>query len=355
MAISIKNLKINNKIVADNSSIVPLDLVTLNWEYEVNLASLKQNAYEIRVAKNNVGWGTSSFTADVISQPYSKDSAQYWRLKTKFIQRGNTYYGQIRIKDTLENESEWVKFKFVVNRLPFVKTAKILPEKPSKSDDLVLNYSTSSDSVNCKIKWFRNGKYYSQFDNFLKISTEYLQFNDNWYCEITPYDGIEYGSTFFAKSVNVLKNAPISKNLQILPINPNVNDILEANFVTNDGQTQNLITKDKSKIAWYVNNQHIENADNQKFVRFDLKPDDAVYFVITPFDGIAYGETISSNITIIQDAGFRIINLLVDGNQDNLNVKGVNPVVEWDVIQPYNRSSRYAKIRIGTAPGASNI
>jgi len=355
MSISIKNLKLNNKEVTSNSVLVPLDVVTLNWEYESSSIAIKQSAYEIRIAKNNISWGTSSFVADVISQPYAKDAAQYWRMKNKFLQRGITYYGQLRIKDSLDNESDWVKFKITVNRLPFITAAEITPTQPTENTDLVLEYTQSSDAVTNKIKWFRNGKYNSQFDNYTKISREYLRYNDVWYCEITPYDGTEYGATFFVKSVTITKKAPVSSNLQVLPLNPNINDILEANFATNDGVTSHLLTRDQSKISWFINDQHIENADNQKYVRFDLKPEDKVYFTVTPFDGITYGETVSSAEVLIQDAGFRIINLLIDGTTENLSVKGVNPTIEWDVIQPYDRSNRYAKVKIGTAPGAENV
>lgn len=355
MAITITKIKINNQEIGGTFITVPLDIVTINWSFEVTTPSIKQLSYEIRIATHNVNWGFSSFIPNIIRQPYARDRSSYWKLKTKFLQRGESYYGQIRVKDTTGEESEWVKFSFHVNRLPFLTYASIKPDEPSEKDDLELDIGDTSENSIIKTKWFRNGIHYNQFDNYQKISKEYVRYGDSWYAEVTPDDGIEKGPTLFAKAKTITKKAPVADNLQILPINPNVNDILEASYIVNDPNSQSILLKDKSQIRWYINNSIVTEANDQKFVRFNLKPNDEVFFTITPSDGIFFGETVSSKNAIVQEAGFNIINLKVDGFIENLSVSSTNPTVEWDVIQPFDKVSRFANIKVGTSSGSDNV
>lgn len=355
MTIGIQNLKVNNSVAENASVLVPLDAVTINWDFISDSKTVTQNGYEIKLASNSVAWGTSAFNADILNQPFVRDSAQYWRIKPKFIQRGLTYYGQIRVKDNLGNESEYYKFRFVVNRVPFVTNASISPSDPSTSDDLNLMVDKSQSTVSFKVKWFRNGKYYNQFDDFTKISKEYLRFGDSWSCEITPTDTVESGVVFNVKSVKIVSLPPVSKNLKILPYNPNVQDIIEASFSTIDGTTNKLAINDKSIIKWYVNDQLIENATNYRFLRYAFKPNDEVFFTVVPFDGITYGQELLSNKVIILDSDFRVQNIFVDGKSNNLQINSVNPTITWNVFSPYNRMQKFVHVKIGTAPGSDNI
>jgi len=355
MAITITKVRVNNKVADSGGAVtVPFDSPIITWDINTTSPAIKQLSYEIRIAKNTVNWGTASFISDVIRQPYARDRAQYWRVKNKLIQRGQIYYGQIRAKDTTGEESEWVQFSFMVNRLPFITSISISPNQPSETTDLELNVGASSEEASIRIKWFRNGVHFTQFDNYQKISREYLRYGDVWYADATPDDGIELGPTVTARAVTISKLAPVADSLQVLPLNPNVNDILEASYLINDPNTGTILLEDKSLIKWYINNEIITQANNEKFVRFALKPNDQVYFTITPSDGIFVGNTIASRTVTIQEAGFRTVNVRVDGLTENLSVNGVNPTIEWDVIQPFNKSSRYAKISVGTAPGSNN-
>jgi len=347
MAIKITKVKINNKQIGGDLLVLPFDIVTINWEINTTTAAIKQLSYEIRIANHTVNFGTDSFIPDVIRQPYARDRSQYWRLKTKFLQRGHVYYGQIRVKDTTGEESDWVTFSFTINRLPFLTYAKIKPEIPSENDDLELDLGIASELISIQTKWFRNGIHYNQFDNYQKISKEYVRYGDSWYSEIVPNDGIEKGSTVFAKAVKVSKKPPIVDSLQIFPINPNVNDILEASYTINDPNTASLLLKDKSQIRWYINNSVITEANDQKFVRFALKPNDNVFFSIIPSDGISFGDMVSSKSITVQEAGFRVTNLKVSNS--------LNPTAKWSVIQPFDKYSRYASIKLGTAPGSDNV
>ncbi len=356
MSISVNNLKINNKTVNSGDTVrVPLGSVLINWDYSSTTPALKQVSYEIRIGTSNLNWGTSSYVADLIRQPYMLDKAQFWRLKRKFIDRGKSYYGQIRLKNSAQEESEWVKFKFTINRLPFLTGVKIEPENPSDDSSLELKYNKPFDNFNINTKWYRNGVHYKQFDGYSQISKEYLRLGDKWFVEVTPFDDLENGVTETSKTILVSKKSPTVDSLIILPINPNINDILEASYIAKDNNTNNILLNDKSIIKWYVNNLLIESATNSRFVRFALKPKDEVYFTVTASDGFLEGNTLASKTVVIQDGGFKTINTKVDGISNNLFVSTVNPTIQWDVVSPPNRSSRYASIKIGTVQGADNI
>ena len=126
--------------------------------------SIKQAGYEVRVAQNNATWGTDAFNADILYQPFVRDTAQFYRIKSKFIARGITYHGQIRLKDNLGNTSEWYRFRFSVNRAPFIIKANLEPQVISTQDDIKINLEKSASTIGYKVKWYRNGQYYNQFE-----------------------------------------------------------------------------------------------------------------------------------------------------------------------------------------------
>lgn len=362
MGIAIENLFVNNKLVATDSIILPLDVVTINWDILSDSNSVVQKAYEVRLSRNALNWGTSSFSPDVIAQPLTQDVSRYWRIKTKFLQRGVVYFGQVRLQDNLGEYSAWSTFSFTINRLPFISTAFISPATPAFGDSLFLNITASSDSLVNRIKWYVNGSYKSQFDDFLEISSEYVQFNTTWYAEITPYDGTEYGALYITKSVEIIKPATISTNLQILPVNPTVNDILEASYTLIDQTNNSRVENGTAIIRWYVNDVLVDQGEQDsdykyRFVRFDLKPGDRIYYTLVPvYDG-KQGDIQKSPTIIMSDGAetFSVINVRVDGLRDNLGIKGPNATVSYDIIEPASKSALFANIRVGTTLNSNNV
>jgi len=355
MSVTIENLKINGIEYADAAPRVKLSKLTLNWELDTPSISVVQNSYQVRIGTHTVNWGSDAYQPDVFNMPYLRTRSKYFALPEKNLTRGILYFGQVRARDTSGVESEWVRFRFRVNTLPFILDPKISPEDPGEGDDLQLSYTLPQQDANVNIRWFRNGVHYQQFDDYDRISREYIRYNDVWFAEIIPFNSLEKGGAVFTDSVTISKLPPSVSNLEILPRTPNENDILEASYSIIDQNTNQVLLDDRSQIVWYINDAAVDSANDSKFVRFQLRENDVVRFSVTPYDGVAFGETQTSPSVTVQNSGFRVINVRIDGKNHNLNVNSVNPTIQWDVLEPLGLVSQYAQISIGTAPGASNV
>lgn len=355
MTIEITSVFVNNETFSQSPVDVRFGPVTINWSSSTPNTAISQESVEVRLGTHAVNWGNSDYSPDVFRQPLTRTKASSWRVVSKYLSRGTVYYGQFRVKDSLDNLSDWKLFSFAINAVPFIRSAIISPETPSVNDDLSLSYDSPQGAEAYRIRWFKNGVHQSQFDDFTSISKDYLRYLDSWQAEVTPKDSLESGVTVSSDAVTISKLPPQATELQILPMRATEQDILEASYSVNDPNTGTLLTTDKSIVRWFVNGAEIEKAQGYKFARLNLQPTDEVWFTLTPSDGNFSGDTIASPVVVIEDAGFRVINLKVDGLLENIGVKTVNPTIEWTVLEPLNRTSRYAQIKIGTAPGASNI
>ena len=355
MAIEITTIAVNNESFIQDLIEVRLGDVIVNWSFSSTNPSIIQSFIEMRLGLHKVSWGSDDYNPDVYKQSFVKTKAESWRIPSKYLDRGLTYYGQIRVKDNLGNSSEWKLFVFSVNAVPYISVAAISPSSPSVNDDLVLSYTAPQSGTLSSVRWFKNGIHQSQFDDYVSISKEYLRYLDSWEAEVTPRDLLESGRTISSGSVTISKLAPQATLLRILPLRPTDQDILEASYSVDDAGTGRSLLNDKSSILWFVNGAEITEAAGHKFVRLNLQPTDEVWFTVTPSDGLFSGTTVISPVAIIEDSGFRIINLKIDGLQENISLKTMNPTIEWSVLEPLSRSSRYAQIEIGTAPGAANI
>jgi len=355
MTTTITQLKINGKEHNSEAIRVKLSNMTLNWEIQTAGNSVFQSDYEVRLGTQSFNLGDSTFQGNIFSQPFVRSRGRSMFIPQKFLARGVVYYGQMRVKSSDGEISEWFTFRIIVNALPFVQNQSISPQEPSEGNDLELSFSLAQSDANVNIRWFRNGVRYQQFDDYEKISREYVRYNDVWFAEILPYNSLEQGAASYTQSITVTKLPPSVSDLEILPRSPNNNDILEASYSITDQSTGSVLLDDKSKIVWYINDVAIDVANDSKFVRFDFKAGDVVRFSATPYDGISLGTTVTSDSVTIEDTGFTISNVRIDGSNRNLSVKSVNPTIEWDVLEPFGRSSQYAQIKVGTAPGADNI
>lgn len=332
----------------------PLEAVTISWVYESDIANIEQSGYELKISDNSINWGKSSFSGNKFAIPMMTDKSLSYRINQKFLDRGVTYYGQIRIKDIRNKVSAWYRFSFAINRLPSLTSLTIQPLLPNLNDNINIQYSTSADTVSTKIRWYRNGVHMIQLDNFATLPSDHLYYNDTWYAEVTPFDGLEYGETGRTNSVKMIKQPPLAKNIRILPSFPNVDDILEADFTSVDGVTATTLTSN-NKIEWYVNNQLITNAIDKKFLRVDFKPNDEVYFIVTPYDGITYGSSKRSAVVNINPKNFVVDRILIDGAPDNTAVRSLNPIISWSATDSSQGLPRYTRLVIGTISGFNNI
>src|ERR1035437_5845922 len=131
MIISVLKLNVNSFPIQGMVSAVITDRYpTVSWTCNLidrvettppnNISSITKatpSGYEIRIGTENIDIGTNSFTGDVIFTDLVSTQETSWRYTGPKLQRGHTYYGQLRIVDNFSNISAWKVFTFIFNSL----------------------------------------------------------------------------------------------------------------------------------------------------------------------------------------------------------------------------------------------
>jgi len=374
LSVKINNIDLENSYVShdpSSSSISPIKIInnfpTINWEFNIpnkleidssdgdveSFISISQGTYEIRISKLTTGIGTDSFVGLVASSGSISTEDRFWKYVGIPLGRGATYYGQLFVVDEYGQNSNWYTFSFYYNNLPYITNLVILPNKPYSDDDLYLSYTfydiDGDIESNTLVYWYRNGEYQKQLDNLFTIKSFFSEMGDIWSADVVPCDGYEYGIRVSSDFVEISKTEVILSDIRILPINPNENDILKADYKAN---IIFLEAKKEVDIKWYINTFHIDSFDNQKFIRPFVVPGDTVYYDIKIRDTNVFYS--SPSIEIIS-SDFKITDILVDGKKEPLDILILTPIIRWKVYSPYDRQVEFISIKIGTFYQANNI
>ncbi len=310
-----------------------------------------QRHYDIRIGDSDNNLEADEFDGNMDTLFESSTTRQY-KYRGKPLQRGKTYYGQIKVIDAQNSTSGWKRFSFLYNQQPEITIAAISPSSPSISDDLTLSYTYFDNDDDAEdetfVRWFRNGTNERQFDNQLVIESSNMAYGDTWSADILPHDGYEYGPRYSTNSVSVTTSAPVASNVYILPTNPTDADILRAVYeVTSD--------EDNRIIRWYVNEVLQSDANDQEYARFSLQDGDEVRFEITPNDGVSSGTLVSSAISTITSSKFVVDDLRVEGQKEPYDLSTTTPTFTWSIHKPVGSVVDYVSILIGTYAGADNV
>lgn len=360
-------VKINNQTFGASSSPVRITdgfpIITWSWETldkviideytgeMENVTPSAQNSYEIRIGTIITNWGSHNYVADVAQSGFILSEDRFWQYVGNLLERRQIYYGQILVRDDFNRDSGWVTFSFEYNSLPVADNVRITPFTPSVNDDLRLTYNfrdrDSDNESGTIVRWFKNGVHQRQFDNLNLIKSAFLQLGDIWVADVFPSDGYEFGERITSPLVKIVKTAVTVSDVKILPKNPNENDILKAEYVYSD-----LLENDNPDIRWFINESVIQSYNDQKTVRLDAIPGDAVRFEIRPDGGSTY---VSSASVTIDYSDFVVYNLTIDGQKEPLEVSTIRPAVSWDVHKPLIKNINYVSVKIGTFYDADNI
>jgi hypothetical protein len=221
--------------------------------------------------------------------------------------KSDVWYAKFKISDGL-NYSIWfyTPNMFIINSQPTVIMIS-LNNSLTSIDDLYINYTyfdVDGDSeFTPKVYWFKNGVNQTQLVNNQNIFSNETKYNEIWYYQIIPYDGNLFGNVYTSPSVTILNTVPLASNLQINPSDALSNGTLtfQYNYYDVDGQPAS-----SPIIYWYKNSANgfimMSQYTNSTVV------DSSALFVneswivsITPFDGLNYGTTINSSVTVIKN------------------------------------------------------
>ena len=353
----IVDFKINNNLgTLDSPVIVSPSGVAFNWTVSSS-PGVYQKYSEINIGTSINGLGSKDFEGNLFSQYLQENTGHYFELDTtQPLSRGKTYYGQLRIKDNLGIESDYKVFSFKINTYPFITYANYIPEEPSLKEDLVVDFALSKDGASARILWYKNGELQSNLTDFTTIPKESLRVGQSWNVEVIPYDGVDMGERLSLPIIEIKQEVPVVDYVRIIPEHPTENDILTLDYsVTGSDSGLILKNKDDNQITWYVNGVEYEDFNNYQSVRIKSRSGDRVKVMVVPsYDG-SLGDAVETEEVIIYSADFRIRNLTVEGKLDNLNINTDTPLLDWDVISPFGRYWKYAKINIGTYWGANNL
>jgi len=360
-------IKINDKIVSseaepinvvggatvftwdfDDISIVDVDDTDGSFELEFFAGQL---GVEIKISDNNYNLGTTEFIGSVSSVDFTSWNARSWKYVGQFLERGNLYYGQLRLIDVAGRVSEFVTFSFLKNSLPVVTNVAITPESPTIDDNLSLSYDyfdmNGDDEGETLVRWFKNGVFQRNLNGSTLINSSNLKPDDIWYADVLPNDGFEYGARVSSNSVQVVIEQSSVTDAKISPKNPNENDVLKADY-----KLDNITIQENMLIRWFVNEVLQNDFINSQYMRYDSSPGDVVRYEIKTESDTNFLS--SSEVTIVA-SDFRVYDIKVDGVTESLDISTTTPNVRWKTYVPDGKQVNYTHIQIGTFYEAGNI
>jgi len=358
-------VKVNNQSVDDIVRIIDanptvtwsfdhIDVVTVDDGSIASSTVVEQSFYEIRIGTSAVNHGEWNFVGDAELTGVVTSTDKFWVYDGTFLARGTSYYGQIRVQDTKGNVSGWVKFTMRFNVLPTISGAAISPSSPTLDDDLTVSYTFGDPDGDAEsgtaIRWFNNGVHQREFDGRTTIDSSILAYDDQWFVDLIPSDGYEYGSRTTTTAVTVASTAPTASDVLVFPANPNENDILKAEYAFSGS-----LNVDESRFQWFVNDVHQTAFDNLQFARPDVSPGDVVKVRVQAHDGVTLGAAIESDNVTIAYSEFVVHDIRIDGDNNPLAVNSLRPTVTWDLHVPEGKEQAYVSIKIGTFAGADDI
>jgi len=174
--------------------------------------------------------------------------------------------------------------------------------------------------------------------------------------QIVPSDGIEYGDRVTTNSISITSTPPASSELRILPLRPNKNDILKADY-----QYTGDLAETGSLIKWYQNSRQIESFNNKQYIRPFMSAGDEIFFTLTPFDGVSLGNSVSSAIVTIESSVPQVTDIKIDGQStkddifERIDSTSLTPTISWEITRQGSSIPVNASVKIGTAYGLADI
>ncbi|MBI2128671.1 PQQ-binding-like beta-propeller repeat protein [Candidatus Woesearchaeota archaeon] len=192
------------------------------------------------------------------------------------------------------------------------------------------NQSTADidgDAISNKIRWLNNSAAIIALENLTSISHGNTTKNENWTCEITPFDGTAYGTALNSSILTIANLAPTATNIILnssMKLNK-TNETLQGfwTFSDADGDTQqnnetmwynnsveivslrNDIDGDTitNRIRWLNNSIAVASLENQTSIGHGNTTKLQNWTCeVTPYDGTDHGTALNSSILTIANS-----------------------------------------------------
>lgn len=330
----IEDIRINGQTTTTAPTIAGLHPV-IGWDYEEDAAAWAQHAYSIKIGTSSVNLGTTSFNGNKVDIDTQISSSNFFEYTLHNLDRGETYYGQVKAFDPDGDETPWDTFSFVTNNLPFVTSFSLSPSSPETSDDIELSYTYNDvdnhDQAGTKIRWFKNNLPVSKYDDLCILPAKATTSGESWNVKIIPSDGLEFGAIVETASVTILDVQSSFETITILPLLGNVDDIFKAEWTLSE--TEYILLSGTVSFEWLVNDVAVPNSNNQ-FIRPDVTAGDTISVSLTlaRSDGTMLAEATSESKTIL-DVNWNLFNLTVNELSEAVNIIDLSPIIEWNVFK----------------------
>ncbi len=230
------------------------------------------------------------------------------KVPSKYTDSGDVWYFELQVSDGFAFGPVHCSIEVLINNPPSASNVHITPDTPTTPttlDTLSVNYVWSDvdpddEEQGTMIQWFRNGKPIGSLTNSLFVPAEKTSKGEQWYCMVTPADGMDPGLGTRSETVVIKNTAPQASEPMIIPAAPTNTDELTANYQYFDLDSDHELG---SVVKWYKNSVLVDELDNGHIVPSNmLKSGDNWYFTLEPCDGDDLGESVASRIVIIGNA-----------------------------------------------------
>lgn len=330
----IEDIRVNGQITTTAPTIAGLHPV-IGWDYEEDAAAWAQDAYSIKIGTSSVNLGTASFVGDKLDIDTQISSSNFFEYVLHNLERGDTYFGQVRGFDPQGDDTPWATFSFVTNNLPFVTSFSLSPISPGISDNIDLSYvyndTDGHDQAGTNIRWFKNNLPVSEFDDLCILPARATNAGDSWSAKIIPSDGLEFGPIVETGSVVIQDVQSSFETITVLPLDGNVDDIFKVEWTL--AESEYVILIGIVSFEWFINDVAVSNSNNQ-FMRLNLVPGDiiTVKLTLTDSSGTILAEATSEPKAAL-DVDWHIFNLTVNELNETIHITDLSPILEWNIFK----------------------
>jgi alpha-tubulin suppressor-like RCC1 family protein len=214
-------------------------------------------------------------------------------LPSSATAKGELWTIEVTPNDGSHSGTYSVESFVVLNSLPQISSASLLPLSPTKQETLQCTEAgesdADSDAITYSYSWYVNGTLSAETSDTL--DGQNLSRGDSVYCQITPSDADDSGSSVLSNTVVIINSAPTISNISLSPTSPDADDEIHCmyDFTDIDQDT------DSSLIEWEVNGV-VMNTGNP--LSASVVQGDGIECSVTANDGSLDGNTLQLSAVI---------------------------------------------------------
>ena len=139
------------------------------------------------------------------------------------------------------------------NNAPTLSNLLLSPTTARTTDTLTLSYTfddvDGDTETGSTIQWFKNSVLETSLNGLMSVSSSQTEKGENWYAEVTPSDGTDFGTIVASSSIIIGNSAPILSSVSIEISNPETTDDLAVVNSSSDADSMDTLTYE---YRWYL-------------------------------------------------------------------------------------------------------